>query len=260
MDELKDLREKYKKDSTYYKEVTLLINRKKLLKDSDEKEILLRKLRDELIRLKKIHTENQEEQSASINEMENYMSLNDMRTIWYKMPESVNKLILGFYIFYEPLRSDWCSARVSGDFFVFDIIHKKKDIDDYRLPIIDELKPLIDYMNQVPTIPNTFCVRLIDISQRIFKKRIGVNMFRKIWIFEYQGRSRRDRRTLSDKMMHSLNTQELYYTKLDMNKLSIKDDKDVLPNMNKLSIKDDENVLPNLKLPSTSKLRFPRKT
>lgn len=209
---MEELREKYSNDNTYYKEIVNLINTTKTL-SIDNKEPKLRKYRDELMRIKEIREDKLENQVANTRELENYMSSKDMIKHWEKMEQSCDKLMFGFYLFYPPLRSDWSSISIENNKFVFEKYLKTKESKDLTKEIIPELQHLIVYVNQIPRDNKVFCKKLIRITKRVTGKSIGVNMFRKIHIFEHRDDSLKDRKVLADHMNHTVRTSRLYYEK-----------------------------------------------
>jgi len=216
---IKELKEKYPNINTQNTKIVEIIN---ILKKSKSKkaEKALGGYRNRLIEIANQRTDQNDKQEASVKEKENYMSLDEMKEKWKEIPYGVDKLMIGFYIFYPPLRSDWCCSSVENGFFVFDKFVKRKEGNnqgDLKKPIVPQLKPLLVFMDEIPRNNNSFVKRLGRITKKYFDKSISINLFRKIWVFENKDKSLTDRKELAKNMNHTIDVQESTYKKLDLN-------------------------------------------
>jgi hypothetical protein len=212
------LRAKYPNDNSFGTNLVKVINRVKSIDPNHSSLDVYRKV---LWDTKQLTEKELKKQEANPKELEKYMSLKDMRRIWKTIPNNSDKLIIGFYIWYPSLRSDWAGVNVDDNNFVFDKFLKRQDGDNQgnlKKPIVPELKPLLDYVPTLPPRNNSFVVKLGRATKKYFGKNISVNMFRKIWAFENKNKSMLQREELAKQMNHTLGVANIHYTKLDLNK------------------------------------------
>ena len=216
---LQTLRKQYPNDNTYRKEVSRLLVELRSERQTKHVKSKVEKYRAELMRVKQIIIAKQELQQATDLEKAKYMSLEEMKSIWKTIPDCVEKLIIGFYLWYPALRSDWCFAKVEGNNFVFNEFLKQgnKNEGSKIKPIVEELKPLLPFMDKVSSTPAALQQRLLKATFKYFEKKIGVNQFRKIWVFDNKDLSMAKRKELSKEMNHSFEVSMLYYQKNDLN-------------------------------------------
>jgi hypothetical protein len=218
---MKELREQYPNNNSYTTNIVKIINQLKPNEASNKtvaKALIV--YRAELVRIKKIETAKLENQSATPRETMNYMSIREMKEIWEGMDDGVDKLMLGFYLFYPPLRSDWSNVEIEGNYFVFDKFIKRKEGNnqgDLRKLIVPELKYNLRFLERIPRVNASFASRLVRITTKVYGKQIGINMFRKIYIFENRNMSLAERKEIAKDMNHSVGISRLYYEKVDLN-------------------------------------------
>jgi hypothetical protein len=177
------LRLKYSNDNSF---ATNLVKVIKQVISIDPKHPSLDVYRKVLWDTRQLVEQDLKKQEANPKDLKNYMSLQNMRRIWKTIPDNSDKLIIGFYIWYPSLRSDWAGVK--------------------------------DYVPTLPPRNNSFVVKLGRATKKYFGKNISVNLFRKIWAFESKNKSLIEREELAKDMNHSLNIANLHYTKLDLNK------------------------------------------
>lgn len=216
------LRKKYPNDGSYSVNIVKVINKLKP-KEHTNKTVkkALEKYRYELVLTKRQMTIDLEKQIPSQKEIDNFITLNEMKEIFNKMNDSIDKLMIGFYLFYPSLRSDWSNVKISEDnYFVFDKFVKTTEYSvngNLKKPIVNELKPLIKFLPEVPNNSNSFCKKLMRITKRNFGKSIGINQFRKIWVYENSDLSTFDRKLLAKEMNHTIGISRLHYEKKNLN-------------------------------------------
>lgn len=216
---ISDLKRVYPNINTQNTKIVEAINVIKTSRNEKKREHSLKQYRLRLIELAEIREKSLDNQEASKKEKDNYLPLVELRKRWKEMADSVDKLIVGFYIFYPPLRSDWSNVKLIGGKFVFDKFVKRKEDDNQgslEKDVIEELVPLLKFIPDIPTNNNSFSKKLGRITERYFGKKITINLFRKIHIFESKDKSRTERKTLANSMNHTIRVAETNYLKLDL--------------------------------------------
>lgn len=214
---LRILREKYPNNNTYSSYIVKEIN---LIKDREATNKKIKKAletyRKELLVIRLLINEKKKDQLASDNDKENFIKLETLRKMWELAPNSLDKLITGFYIFYPALRTDWADVYISENKFVFPRFIKEDKGGSKTKPIIDEFIPLLKFVPNINKNHSSFASRIVVASEKIFRKKIGINLYRKIWVFEYRGRSIKDREELAKSMNHTIDTSRMNYEKIDL--------------------------------------------
>lgn len=139
--------------------------------------------------------------------------LEKLREEWNQHVDNRDKLITGLYIWLEPLRSDYADSTYKEGFITLKLIKTNKDIEK-KIKVPNQLIELCNnFYDSLPKINNTFVKTLSRASDKIFKRNLTINDFRKIWT-EYGLRklSVSEQKKLAKNMNHSFATHMNNYT------------------------------------------------
>tara|TARA_R110000868_G_scaffold261216_3_gene519299 strand:+ start:1014 stop:1733 length:720 start_codon:yes stop_codon:yes gene_type:complete len=139
--------------------------------------------------------------------------LEKLRKDWELHVDGRDKLITGLYLFLEPLHSDYADSKYLDGYISLKLIKTNADVEK-KIKVPKQLLKLCDnFYNDLPKVNNTFVQTLRRASQRVFKRNITINDYRKIWT-EYGIRtmSIRKQKELAKKMNHSFATHMSEYT------------------------------------------------
>lgn len=142
--------------------------------------------------------------------------LEKLRKEWEIYKDGRDKLITGLFLFIEPLRSDYATSKYSNGNINVKLIKTNVNANDEEktIKVPQELIKLCeDYYDDLPRVNNTFVQTLKRASNKIFKRNITINDYRKIWT-EYGIRtmSVTDQKKLAKNMNHSFYTHIQHYT------------------------------------------------
>lgn len=138
--------------------------------------------------------------------------LEKLREEWKMHIDNRDKLITGLYLFIEPLRSDYADSIYKDGYITVKLI--KVNMDEKKIKVPKQLVKLCDdYYNDLPKVNNTFAKTLSRASEKVLKKNLTINDYRKIWT-EYGIRtmSIKKQKELAKKMNHSFATHMSEYT------------------------------------------------
>jgi hypothetical protein len=139
--------------------------------------------------------------------------LEKLREEWNQHINNRDKLIIGLYIWLEPLRSDYADSKYENGYISVKLIKTNKDIEK-KIKVPNELIELCEnFYNSLPKLNNTFVKTLSRASDKIFKRNITINDFRKIWTeFGIRRMTLKQQKELAKNMNHSFATHMGHYT------------------------------------------------